>query len=252
MVHFVGAGSGAVDLITVRGQRMLMQADVIIFAGSLVNPELLSVKKSGCEVHDSAVMTLEEIISVISEAERTGRTTVRLHTGDASLYGAIHEQTAMLDALSIPYDVTPGVSSFCAAAAALSAEYTVPGVSQSLIITRMAGRTAVPKLEEISLFAAHKTSMVIFLSTGMLKALSQRLILGGYEADTPAALVYKASWPDEKTVRGTVSQLHDMARENGIEKMALVLVGNFLDKAGGERSKLYDPRFTHEYREGEQ
>lgn len=249
MVHFVGAGSGAVDLITLRGQRHLERADVMIYAGSLVNPALLKAAKADCEIHDSAKMTLEEIISVMERAQREGKTTVRLHTGDPSLYGAICEQISELAKRGVPYDITPGVSSFCASAAALGVEYTPPGISQSLIITRMAGRTPVPALEGIEAFARHRSSMAIFLSAGMLEALKNRLIEGGYPPSTPAALVYKASWPDEKTVLGSIERLPDMAREHGITKTALVLVGEFL-KASGVRSLLYDPSFTHEFREG--
>ena len=248
MVHFVGAGPGAADLITVRGQRLLAEADVIIYAGSLVNPELLKGAKPDCEIHDSASMTLEEVIEVMKKAEAAGKTTVRLHTGDPSIYGAIREQVDLLEESGIEYDVVPGVSSCFGAAAALQAEYTLPDVSQTVIITRMAGRTPVPEKEEISLLAAHQATMVIFLSTGLLEPLKERLLAGGYRKDTPAAIVYKATWPDEKVFRGTVDTLPQMAKENGITKTALILVGDFL---GGryERSKLYDPAFTHEFRE---
>jgi precorrin-4/cobalt-precorrin-4 C11-methyltransferase len=248
MIHFVGAGSGAADLITVRGQKFLTEADVIIYAGSLVNPEHLEIAKPGCRIYDSASMTLEEVIAVMKEAEEAGRTTVRLHTGDPSIYGAIREQMDLLDEAGIDYDVVPGVSSCFGAAAALKAEYTLPDVSQTVIITRMAGRTPVPEKEEISLLAAHQATMVIFLSTGLLEPLKERLLAGGYRKDTPAAIVYKATWPDEKVFRGTVDTLPQMAQENKITKTALIVVGDFLgDKY--ERSKLYDPAFTHEFRE---
>lgn len=248
MVHFVGAGSGAADLITVRGQKLLTEADVIIYAGSLVNPEHLEIAKPGCEIHDSASMTLEEVIEVMKRAEGEGKMTVRLHTGDPSIYGAIREQMDLLDEEGIHYDVVPGVSSAFGAAAALKAEYTLPDVSQTVIITRMAGRTPVPEKEEISLLAAHQATMVIFLSTGLLEPLRERLLAGGYQKDTPAAIVYKATWPDEKVFRGTVDTLPQMAKENGITKTALILVGDFLGDSY-ERSKLYDPAFTHEFRE---
>jgi len=248
MVHFVGAGSGAADLITVRGQKLLMEADVIIYAGSLVNPEHLEIAKKGCRIYDSASMTLEEVIAVMKEAEGVGKMTVRLHTGDPSIYGAIREQMDLLDEGGISYDVIPGVSSCFGAAAALKAEYTLPDVSQTVIITRMAGRTPVPEKEEISLLAAHQATMVIFLSTGLLEPLRERLLAGGYRKDTPAAIVYKATWPDEKVFRGTVDTLPQMAKENGITKTALILVGDFLGDAY-ERSKLYDPAFAHEFRE---
>ncbi|RPF48177.1 cobalt-precorrin 4 C11-methyltransferase [Hydrogenoanaerobacterium saccharovorans] len=247
MIHFVGAGSGAPDLITVRGQRLLQQADVIIYAGSLVNPALLDNAKAGCEIYDSAKMTLEHVLEVMTAAEKQGKTTVRLHTGDPSIYGAIREQMDLLDEAGFDYDVTPGVSSFCGAAAALKAEYTLPDVSQTVIITRMAGRTPVPEKEEISLLASHGATMAIFLSAGMLEQLRERLLKGGYTENTPAAIVYKATWPDEKQVIGTVGTLPQMAKEHGISKTALILVGGFLgDKY--ERSKLYDPAFTTEFR----
>lgn len=248
MVHFVGAGCGAPDLITMRGHKLISEADVIIYAGSLVNPALLDYAKNGCEIHDSAYMTLEQVIDVIVKAEGEAKTTVRLHTGEPSIYGAIREQMDLLDEKDIAYDCTPGVSAFGGAAAALCAEYTLPDVSQSVIITRMAGRTPVPEKEEIASFAAHQATMVIFLSTGMLEKLSERLICGGYDADTPAAIVYKASWPDEKCVRCTVGTLAQSAHDASITKTALILVGRFL---GGnyERSKLYDPSFTTEFRE---
>ncbi len=248
MVHFVGAGSGAADLITVRGQKLLMEADVIIYAGSLVNPEHLEIAKKECVIYDSASMTLEEVVAVMREAETAGKTTVRLHTGDPSIYGAIREQMDLLDEDGISYDVVPGVSSCFGAAAALKAEYTLPDVSQTVIITRMAGRTPVPEKEEISLLAAHQATMVIFLSTGLLEPLKERLLAGGYQKDTPAAIVYKASWPDEKVFRGTVDTLPQIAKENNITKTALILVGDFLGDTY-ERSKLYDPAFTHEFRE---
>ena len=207
MVHFVGAGSGAPDLITVRGQRLLAEADVIIYAGSLVNPALLEYKKDGCRVYDSAKMTLEEVTDVMREAEKEGLTTVRLHTGDPCIYGATREQMDILEKAGIKYDSTPGVSAFCGAASALDMEYTLPGISQSVIITRMAGRTPMPEKESIESFAAHGATMVIFLSTGMLEKLSGRLIEGGYAPETPAAIVYKATWPDEEKYICTVDTL---------------------------------------------
>ena len=248
MVDFVGAGSGAADLITVRGKRLLSEADVIIYAGSLVNPALLDYKKEGCQVHNSAYMTLEEVIAVVEAAEAAGKHTVRLHTGDPCLYGAIREQMDELDKRGITYEVCPGVSSFCGAAAALHAEYTLPRVSQSVIITRMAGRTPVPERESIERLASHGSTMVIFLSTGMLGELSGRLMEGGYGPDTPAAIVYKATWPDEKVFRCTVSTLEATARENQITKTALIVVGQVLD-GEYDRSELYNPAFATEFRE---
>ena len=249
MVHFVGAGSGAPDLITVRGQRLLAEADVIIYAGSLVNPALLDYKKDGCRVYDSAKMTLEQVTQVMREAEKEGLTTVRLHTGDPCIYGATREQMDILEEAGIKYDSTPGVSAFCGAASALDMEYTLPGISQSVIITRMAGRTPIPEKESIESFAAHGATMVIFLSTGMLEKLSDRLIAGGYAPDTPAAIVYKATWPDEEKYICTVDTLAQTAAEHGITKTALIIVGGAVAQSGYERSKLYDPGFTTEFRE---
>lgn len=249
MVHFVGAGSGAPDLITVRGQRLLSEADVIIYAGSLVNPALLDNKKDGCRVYDSAKMTLEQVTDVMRQAEKEGLTTVRLHTGDPCIYGAIREQMDILEEAGIQYDSTPGVSAFCGAASALDMEYTLPGISQSVIITRMAGRTPMPEKESIESFAAHGATMVIFLSTGMLEKLSGRLIEGGYAPETPAAIVYKATWPDEEKYICTVDTLARTAAEHGITKTALIIVGGAVAQSGYERSKLYDPGFTTEFRE---
>ena len=248
MVHFVGAGPGAPDLITLRGAELLKQADVIIYAGSLVNPALLDMAREDCEIHNSAKMTLEQVIDVMKQAEAAGKTTVRLHTGDPCVYGAIREQMDALDELGISYDDVPGVSSFCGAAAALRADYTLPGVSQSVIITRLAGRTPVPDAESLSSMASHGASMAVFLSSGMLGRVQEELLKGAYTEDTPAALVYKATWPEEKTVRCTVGTLAQAGEAHGISKTALVLVGNFLDSPY-EKSKLYDPTFTTEFRE---
>ena len=248
MVHFVGAGPGAPDLITLRGAQLLKKADCIIYAGSLVNPALLEMAKEGCEIHNSAAMTLEEVLEVMFRMEAVGKMTVRLHTGDASLFGAIREQMDALDEKGIAYDDTPGVSSFCGAAATLNAEYTLPSVSQSLIITRMAGRTPVPEKEQLASMAQHQASMVLFLSSGLLNEAQEELLRGGYKADTPAAIVYKATWPDEKVIRCTVGTLAQRGAEEGIRKTALLLIGDFLD-SGYERSRLYDPTFTTEFRE---
>jgi precorrin-4/cobalt-precorrin-4 C11-methyltransferase len=251
MVHFVGAGSGAADLITLRGKALLEKADVIIYAGSLVNPELLGYARSECEIYNSAVMTLDEVIDVMEKAENIRKMTVRLHTGDPCIYGAIREQMDRLDKLGIEYDVCPGVSSFCGAAAALKAEYTLPDVSQTVILTRMAGRTPVPDSESIESLAAHNASMVIFLSTGMLDELSERLINGGYSADTPAAIVYRATWYDEKVCRCTVGTLAETARKNGITKTALITVGHFLGDVHS-LSKLYSADFETEFRKAKE
>lgn len=248
MVHFVGAGPGAPDLITLRGAELLREADVVVYAGSLVNPALLGLCREGCTVCNSAVMTLEEVIAVIRAAESEGKTTVRLHTGDPSLYGAIREQMDELSALGISYDVTPGVSSFCGAAAAVEGEYTLPGISQSVIITRLAGRTPVPEGEDLAALARHGCTMVIFLSAGMLPQVQEALLRGAYTEQTPAALVYKATWPEEKVVRCPLGGLARAGAEHKITRTALVLVGDFLDPTY-QRSKLYDPGFTTGYRE---
>ena len=248
MIRFVGAGCGAEDLITVRGQRLLSEADVIIYAGSLVNPKLLDVKKESAVVYNSAEMTLEEVLSVMFDAEEKGLTTVRLHTGDPCLFGAIREQMDALDQKGIAYDYTPGVSSFCGAAAALKMEYTLPDVSQSVVITRMAGRTPVPERESVRAFAAHRATMVLFLSTGLLEKTQEELVAGGYGPDTPAAIVYKATWPDERTFLCTVGTLAACARENGVRKTALIIVGDTVKQSGYARSELYNPAFETEFR----
>ena len=249
MVHFVGAGPGAADLITLRGAALLKAADVVIYAGSLVNPELLQYCRPDCELHNSATMTLDEVLAVMLDAEAAGKTTVRLHTGDPSLYGAIREQLDALAEKGVAYDMTPGVSSLFGAAAALGAEFTLPGVSQSLIVTRLADRTDVPERESLRELARHGASMAIFLSAGLLDGVQSELLAGGLPADTPAAIVYKATWPEEKTVRCTVGTLAEAGEASGIRKTALVLVGGFLD-APYEKSRLYDPSFTTEYRKG--
>ena len=251
MVKIIGAGPGAKDLITVRGMRALQEADVIIYAGSLVNEELLEYAKKECEIYNSAYMNLDEVIDVIVKAEQAGKKVVRLHTGDPSIYGAIREQIDALDALGIAHDDCPGVSSFCGAAAALEMEYTLPDISQSVVITRMAGRTPVPERESIASFAAHQATMVVFLSTGLLEELSRELIAGGYTADTPAAIVYKATWPEEKTFVCTVGTLAETAKKNQITKTALMIIGNAVSQGNYRRSDLYNPAFTTEFREAE-
>ena len=250
MVHFVGAGPGGADLITLRGAELLRQADCVVYAGSLVNPALLSFVRDGVPIYNSAHMTLEQVLEVLECTERAGGSTVRLHTGDPSVYGAVREQMDALDRRGIPWDVTPGVSSFCGAAAAAGAEYTLPGVSQSVILTRMAGRTPVPERESIAALAAHGCTMVIFLSAGMLEELSVELLKGAYAPDTPAALVYKATWPEEKVVRCTVGTLAQTGQEYGISKTALVLVGDFLSDQY-QRSLLYHPGFSTQFRTGD-
>ena len=248
MIYFIGAGPGAVDLITVRGMELLKKARLVVYAGSLVNPELLKNCPTDCEKINSASLTLEEIIAILSGADPAA-VAVRLHTGDPSLYGAVREQMDALDRLGLPYEVVPGVSSMSAAAAALKAEYTLPGVSQTVIVSRMAGRTPVPEKESIPSLAAHGASMVLFLSAGQLPKLCRELIQGGYAPDTPAAVVYKASWPEEEIIRGTLDSLPEKASHIG--RTALILVGSFLQGVR-ERSRLYDPAFSHLFREASQ
>ncbi len=247
MIHFIGAGSGAADLITLRGKRLLEEADIIIYAGSLVNTELLNYARSDAEIYNSAEMTLDEVIDVMRQGD--SKNIARLHTGDPCIYGAIREQMDRLCELGIDYDVCPGVSSLCGAAASLKAEYTLPDVSQTVIITRMEGRTAVPEREKIHLLASHGATMVIFLSASMTKELASELMRGGYSASTPAAIVYKATWRDEKICRCTVGTLNETAEKNGIKKTALITVGGFLGD-DYSLSKLYDEHFTTEYRRG--
>jgi len=248
MVYFVGAGSGAADLITVRGMRLLEAADVIIYAGSLVNPELLQYAKEGCVIHNSAKLTLDEVIEIMEQAEKEGKKIVRLHTGDPSVYGAVREQMDELDRLGISYESCPGVSACFGAASTLNLEYTLPEVSQSLIITRMEGRTKVPPKESIESFAAHQASMAIYLSTGMLEELSKRLISGGYPKETPAAIVYKATWPEEEAYVCTIETLQKTAEEHNITKTALILVGEVIAHQKYEKSRLYAPDFSTEFR----
>lgn len=252
MVYFVGAGTGAVDLITVRGMRLLEKADVIIYAGSLVNPDLLDYAKKDCQIHNSARLTLDEVIDIMKKASEENKTIVRLHTGEPSIYGAVREQMDELDKLGIEYESCPGVSACFGAAASLNLEYTLPDISQSLIITRMEGRTKVPPRESIESFAAHQASMAIYLSTGMLDELSRRLLAGGYREDTPAALVYKATWPEEEKYICTVKTLAETAREHKITKTALVLVGDVIGHRNYEKSRLYAPDFSTEYRQAKE
>ncbi len=250
MVHFVGAGPGDPELITIRGKKLIEEADVIIYAGSLVNPKLLDYAGENCKIYDSARMNLEEVIGVMKEADREGKAVVRLHTGDPSIYGAVREQMDELTKLSIEFDSTPGVSSFCGAAAALNMEYTLPGISQSVIITRMEGRTPVPPKESVESLAEHGATMVFFLSAGDAAGLSDRLLRAGLDKNTPCAIVYKATWEDEKKFVCTLDTLADTAEQNGITRTALIIVGDVVSQTGYEKSRLYAPDFTTGYREG--
>lgn len=248
-IYFVGAGPGDKELITLKAYKLLSKADIVIYAGSLVNPELLEYCKDDCIIYDSAKMNLEEIIELMENGAKNDKLVVRLQTGDISIYGSIREQGEELKKLGIEYESIAGVSSFLGAAASMGIEYTVPEISQSLIITRIEGRTPVPEKEKLELFASHQTSMAIFLSVQNIDKVSKRLIEGGYKSETPVAVVYKASWPDEKIVLGNLDNIAKKVKEEGIKKTALILVGDFL---GDEYnySKLYDKFFTHEYRKG--
>lgn len=248
MVHFVGAGPGAEDLITVRGQRLLQEADIIIYAGSLVNPGLLKNAKEGCKIYDSAYMTLDEVLNVIFDAEEKGLMTVRLHTGDPSIYGAIKEQMDGLDTKNIEYDVCPGVSSMSGVASALKVEYTLPDVSQTIIITRAEGRTEVPEKESLKSMACHKATMLLFLSSSLADKVKADLIEGGYEPTTPVAVVYKATWPDQKILHTTLENLPEDMKKESITKTAMIVVGHVLN-SDYKLSKLYDPTFSTEFRE---
>lgn len=247
-VYFIGAGSGAKDLITIRGKDLLERADVIIYAGSLVNPELLEYGRSDALILDSSRMNLDEVIEEYRAAKEKDQMVVRLHTGDPSVYGAIKEQMDALDELEIEYETCPGVTACFGAAASLNLEYTLPGISQSLIITRMAGKTSVPEGETIESFARHGASMAVYLSAGQISQLTEKLIEGGYNEDTPAALVYKATWDDEKKFVCTVKELPEVAKENNITKTALILVGDVIGARDYEKSKLYDKSFSTEFR----
>ena len=247
-VYFVGAGPGDPDLITVKGRKLLEEADVVVYAGSLVNPAVLAVTPAGCEIHNSASMTLDEVIAVMKSGVEQGKKVVRLHTGDPSIYGAIQEQIDLLNKLEIRWQVVPGVSSFLAAAAALGQEYTLPGVSQTVIITRMEGRTPVPEKEQIRSLAAHQTTMCIFLSVHMFGELVQELLDGGYAADTPVAVVEKASWPEQRIFRGTLTTIADQLVAAGVSRTAMVIVGDVLAREY-EQSRLYAPEFGHMFRE---
>lgn len=252
-VHFIGAGPGDPELITVKGARLLGEADVVVYAGSLVDRELVRVHAPKAEVYDSSTMTLEETTSVIAEAVLADRKVARLHTGDPSIYGAIQEQMAELDRLGIGYEVVPGVTSACAAAAALKQELTLPEVSQTVIITRMAGRTPVPQRESLREIAKTGATLVIYLSASMIAQVVEELLLGAYTPETPTAVVFRASWPDERIIEGTLADIAVLARNAGIEKQALILVGDVL-KARRQglkaKSRLYDGEFTHGCRKG--
>lgn len=249
MIYFIGAGPGDPELLTIKGKRLIDEADTVVYAGSLVNPEVLAGCGPGTEIRNSAEMDLDEVIEVMSAAHAAGKKVVRVHTGDPAVYGAIREQMDRLDDLGIGYEVVPGVSSVFACAAALKKEFTLPGVSQTVILTRMEGRTPVPDEEGIAALARHRATMAIFLSAGMIDDVVAQLIAGGYPPETPAAVVHKASWPDQKEVVGDLRDIGRKVAAAGISKTAIILVGGFLGDVY-ELSKLYDPAFTTEYRQG--
>ncbi len=248
-VYFIGAGPGDPELLTIRAKRIIERADVIIYADSLVNPEVCAFAREKAEIHRSASLTLEEITGIILSAAKQGKVVARLQSGDPSIYGAIQEQMAALDERGIAYEIIPGVSSLFAAAASLKTELTTPGLSQTVIITRMEGRTPVPDSESLKSLAAHQASMAIFLSASLIEGVVAELLAGGYHPDTPAAIVYRASWEDEIVVRTTLNNLAEQVRASGIRKQALILVGAFLNsKEKDLRSRLYNKDFKHGYR----
>ncbi|HIE12258.1 MAG TPA: precorrin-4 C(11)-methyltransferase [Desulfotomaculum sp.] len=245
-VYFVGAGPGDPDLITVRGMRCLAEADVVVWAGSLIPAAVLRYVRPGAAVYDSAGLDREEIARVLIEAARAGKRAVRLSSGDPSLYGAISELMALLDEAGVPYEVVPGVSSFLAAAARLKKEYTLPGVSQALIVSRIAGRTPVPEKEGLAALARHGTAMCLFLSVHLVEEVAAALA-AGYPPETPVAVLEKVTWPEERVIRCSLEELAATVRKAGVAKTALILAGDFLT-AQGEPSRLYDPGFKHTYR----
>ena len=248
MIHFVGAGCGAKDLITLRGYEHIKKADVIVYAGSLVNKELLDYNENKAMIYDSSLMTLDEVMSVLIESEKKGLYTVRLHTGDPAIFGAIKEQMDELDNNDLEYDITPGVSAAFGAAASLRAEYTLPDVSQTLIITRMSGKTKVPEKESIRSLASHNATMAIYLSASLSANLQNELICGGYNENTPVAICVKATWNDEKIFRCTVGNLHDTVEKNNIKKTAVFIVGDSINPSNYAKSRLYAPDFSTEFR----
>jgi precorrin-4/cobalt-precorrin-4 C11-methyltransferase len=250
MVYFVGAGPGDVDLITVKGRKLLEKADVIIYAGSLVSSEHLKFCREDAIIIDSSRLTLEEIIEYIRKYDGEDKVIVRLHTGDPTIYGAIGEQMDQMDKLGIKYEIIPGVSSFTASCSVLKKEFTVPEISQSIIITRLSGRTSVPENEDLELLAKHKASMAIFLSVQDIDKVVEKLIKGYEDENVPVAVVYKATWKDEKIILGTLKDIAEKVKSVGINKTAQILVGEFLKKSS--RSLLYSKNFSHGFREAKE
>jgi precorrin-4/cobalt-precorrin-4 C11-methyltransferase len=246
-VYFIGAGPGDPELLTVKGEKIIERADVIIYADSLIDEKICSGAKKGAEVYKSASLTLEEISKIMVRAVKEEKTVARLQSGDPSIYGAIAEQMEILDEAGIEYEIIPGVSALGASAAALKTELTIPGLSQTVIITRMEGRTPVPQEESLSNLARHKATLAIFLSIGRIEKIVEELLKGGYSPDTPAAVVYRASFEDEEVIRATLKDIALKVKERGIERRAIVVIGDVL-KAKGYRSRLYDKGFGHGYR----
>lgn len=252
MIHFVGAGCGAKDLITIRGKEHIEKADVIIYAGSLVNKELLTYNIKNADIYDSSLMTLEEVMDVFLDSEKKQLYTVRLHTGDPSIYGAIKEQMDELDKHNIAYDVTPGVSAAFGAAASLKAEYTLPDVSQTLILTRMSGKTKVPEKESIKSLASHGATMAIYLSASLADKLQEELLEGGYRIDTPAAVCVKVTWDDERIYRCNVGTIKETVEKNEIKKTAIFIIGDSINPDSYKKSRLYAADFSTEYRKAKE
>lgn len=248
-VYFIGAGPGDPELITVKGQRLVSEADVVIYAGSLVNPDILKWCRKDAVIYNSASMNLDEVLKVETEAVQSGKTVARVHTGDPAIYGAIQEQMDELKELDMEYEVVPGVSSFLASAAALKQEYTLPDVSQTVIITRLEGRTPMPEKEKLRMLAVHQSTMCIFLSVQMIDQVVKELEEGGYPEDTPVAIVVRASWPDQRILRGRLNTIAGILAEAGVIRQAMIVVGKVLD-ADYSLSKLYDKKFTTMFRKG--
>lgn len=251
-VYFIGAGPGDPELITVKGRRLIGEADTVIYAGSLVNPEILKYAKKDADIYNSATMNLDEVLNVTVQALKEGKMVARVHTGDPAIYGAIQEQMDGLRAAGVPdedFEVVPGVSSFLASAAALKQEYTLPNVSQTIIITRMEGRTPMPPKEKLASLAQHQATMCIFLSVQAIEQVMQTLVEGGYPEDTPVAIVARATWPDQRIFRGTIKTIAGILHENGVTRQAMIVVGRVLDSEY-DLSKLYDSKFTTMFRKG--
>ncbi len=249
-VYFIGAGPGDPELITVKGRRLISEADVVIYAGSLVNPDILQCAKKDAAIYNSATMNLDEVLKVTIDAVNEGKTVARVHTGDPAIYGAIQEQMDGLRAAGIEdFEVIPGVSSFLATAAALKQEYTLPNVSQTIIVTRMEGRTPMPPKEKLSLLASHGATMCIFLSVQAIEDVMAELVAGGYNKTTPVAIVERATWPDQRIFRGTIETIPGIIKEAGVARQAMIVVSHVLD-SDYDLSKLYDSHFTTMFRKG--